>query len=161
MFQTMEDIHVLLLAMLNSSNEELVKHAKTLCGPRTHGSRTKYDLSVIPDHRLLYDSTESFQSVLSGEVKLYSVNAPEILGSINAMALTDIRVIENIRVRKGLHGFELYIPANEPGIVDQPDKLQKCETIYFIVGSFQGEEALFTWHPGPPLAVLNPLTAVK
>jgi len=159
MFQTMKDIHVLLNANLNSSNEELVKHAKTLCSPRTHGSMTKYGLGLVPGSRLINDSTESFQSVLSGDVKLYSVNAPEILGSINAMALTDIRVIENIRVRKGLHGLELHIP--EPSIVDQPCKLQKCETIYFIVGNFQGEEALFTWHPGPPLAVLNPLTAVK
>lgn len=157
-------------ANLASGNAKLSGHAKTLLGPRTHGSMTDvglFEADISDDHEFELEAEngtvmagcEAFTAVLSivskaGAIPLSSVSAEDLP-----------KVVE----RDGVHGKELFLP--DQGILFGENHWaflksnQKSSVITVIIGEFEGEKAIFTWHPGFPLVPgvdrSNPYTAVK
>lgn len=147
----------------NSINLKLSEHATTLFDARHQGSTTKYGLNMIPGQTQLTDVTAEFKNILNGDnTKCYRLEAPQLEGRYGVVPIRIVSddYIEYVRVRKGLHGYELYIDHE---LFYQDDDDTYTPYIYFIVGDFEGERALFTWHPGTPLDTckITAETAVK
>lgn len=155
--ETVKDIVELIIENANSNNQELAKHARTLQGPRKRGSTTDAGLEDISQGFKLEDVTQDCIEALSPGCKCYRFFANELCGKIGASPLNFYRDcdLDMIRVRMGEHGPELYVPS------EGCDEFYPENYTYVIVGEFAGEQAVFTWHPGKPLAPLSPLTGVK
>jgi hypothetical protein len=167
--QTVGDICNLIAANLNSNNKVLANHAKTLLGPRTEGSTTRLPLSSVNKST----PVELFDTPQLVRAKCYIFDTPENMGAmIGVLPLLNIQMLglaQSVVIREGKHGKHLYLIGGESFI-------QPARDICVIVGQFGNETAVFTWHPGKPLAVLpqnfilsnekdfsqlNPMVAVK
>ena len=161
MMKTVQDILDLLEANLASDKEELRKHAATLVGPRTRGSTTEHGLEKLPEDRKL---SHAYSPHIAGGCDGYKVDGPELKGKVGAIPFGDAQDLGTIKVREGDHGLELFLTPSTLVRSDFADSFDADE-IYFIIGDFEGETALFTWHPGPPLGRLedgiNTVTRVK
>jgi len=156
----LSDVQDLILSNATSSNEKLKLHARTLLGPRTHGSTTR---------RGIMDGFgySSLHHIHSAAVKppcyAFGFNDDTALGGqLGAVSLAQARMMGlDIQERDGIHGRELFGTSRIAAKVNMPSTTE----FTIIVGEFEGELAVFTWHPGPPLApgvdMNNPMTAVK
>jgi hypothetical protein len=146
---TVGDLCDIIANNLNSTNEELSNWAKTLLGPRTHGSTTSLPLSSVNKNT----PVEVFDTPQVKGATCFIFDAPEAMRpTLGALPLLDVIAmgyIDSIATRDGIHGKELYLPGGD-------DLVQPAKDICVIVGEFQGEQAVFTWHPGKPLAPYNP-----
>lgn len=147
---------VRLIEAMHLIEGEVAKHATTLIGPRNRGSTTTADLSAIPPETPLQEVTSQFTQVLSNGTRCYVVNAPQLEGKINCISLAVALVSDlTVKARIGAHGPELFAEA-------AVQQAQPTDEIYIITGqSPDGVEVVYTWHPGPPMVVLHPHTAVK
>lgn len=143
--KTIADLHNLIAANLNSTNEQLSGHAGTLLGPRTRGSTTEYGLDELPLDREIFPVYEC--SAVSDGVDAYWCKANELKPRLGAVELGHcIETRQAVHVREGSHGTELYL--------DVPPKdcnMPATDYITILVGDCAGERAVFTWHPGQPL----------
>ena len=165
-FNTVKDMLSLLASNLESTNQHLRIHAATLQGARTRGSKTKlpFYTCIHPDknvndiwERPLTEITD--HPAIAPGCRLFRASIPEIEGRVECFpyrTVMDAGAV--VKVRDGEHGPELYT-------VDYKANSYFTDGIYFIVGSYGDEVALYTWHPGEPLARLsdgvNDLTGVK
>ena len=163
------DILAIIAAMLQHPDERLQEHARSLQGPRTRGSRTTKGLDALPVDLEFLDHTETVQLECRQPGCVYlQMDALQLGGRLGAIAYKDAKArgYEVCRRTAGTHGDELY--------VDQPQEaadLPPCEQITVVlgpVGEYPGiPRAVYTWHPGDPLAFLQSdqaptdLTAVK
>jgi len=125
----------------------LAGHAASLEGPRTRGSTTEFGLEILPPEMEL----EKFTPVADAApgCKYYRGHAPALRGKLGAMPIGNLvpdNLLDTVRVRKGAHGYELFIdtPASEAmniGANDLTVILGPDET-----GSLP--EIIWTWHPG-------------
>jgi hypothetical protein len=144
-------------------------HAKSLLGPRTRGSTTTWGLEdvdqLVGKHKKSKVlSLMAFEVEMPEEVKMpgcryFKFSESYLEGTLGARALS--RVLKNdwcdheVKVRKGAHGYELYIDRT-------PDEwsghgVTTCEH-YIILGPDETgtfPEVVYTWHPGRPLAPAN------
>jgi hypothetical protein len=161
--KTLKDIQDLITANLASSDERLSNHAFTLIAPRTHGSTTEKSIMDAPGDIPVY-LLDDQSNVMDGAVA-FGFNDSSIGGVEAAMPLSF--VLENwpwaiIEERDGVHGRELFgkLPSHKSPICPRA-----TSQFTVIIGEHEGEQAVFTWHPGLPLAPGtnrdNPNTAVK
>jgi len=172
-FKEIAAIHMMNLV---SQNEKLRNHAKTLCGRRVHGSTTEvglFDVGVV-DPEFDWELEDNEDGVVSSGCEAYTALVP-MASNIGAVALSRLSTDELARVveRDGFHGKELFLPVKSSGGLVHTihewqamvDKNATVSIITVIIGEFEGERAIFTWHPGLPLVPgvdrLNPNTAVK
>ena len=157
----LSDVQDLIRANLASKNEKLAAHAATLIVPRTHGSTTKKSImdgfGYINVYRLGDQS-----NVMNGAVAYGFKDDMSIGGTLGAIPLSKARMLGlAIEERDGVHGREL-VGSSRIGVTIPP---QFTYEFTVIIGEFEGEQAVFTWHPGEPLApgvdLDNPQTAVK
>jgi len=144
--KTVKDILNLLRENLQSDNEDLANHAETLTGPRTRGSTTERQLSALPEDRaiVLVDHPD-----ISPGCVCYRVEANELKPKLGAVPLSfALKRGLPVSMQQGEHGPELAAPSS-----DLPLKL--VSHISVIVGEFAGVPAIFTWHPGDPLAAFD------
>lgn len=158
--KTVKDIQDLIAANAASDNEKLAAHAKTLLGPRTHGSTTKLGINEFdPDRPLVQASSP----VVRAGCELYQFHGCSGDCTLGAIPLElAMRHELKITVEDGVHGKELVVSGKQAENVVGSHPVW---IISVIVGEFEGERAVFTWHPGQPLGALedglSPSTAVK
>ena len=144
------DVLDLIEANRNSSNPELAAHAETLLGPRTRGSTTKLGLESLNRDKPI--SEVSHESVEAPCVA-YRFHDRSLGGEMGAVSLCRALVAsEGVVVRQGEHGPELV--AVEPRV--QLLQLRYEGYVWVVVGECEGEQAVFTWHPGEPLKPYSP-----
>ena len=148
MYETIGDIVKLVDRMAQSGSEELRKHAATLVGARTRGSTTQIGLSDIR----LDQTIELFVSdAVSQDCVCFSAAVTGLGGIVKATTLKDaLEYGYDVELRNGDHGYELFIDQEDGegfGI--------GTNIAYFIIGESEGQDALFTWHPGEPLEPLS------
>lgn len=157
----LRDIKTLLFDNLNSRNEQISNHAKTLCGPRLHGSTTSHGLNVLPDFLVI---EEHKSETIKEGCECYKISRVSgyidcQLGAVSVSQATTMGL--KIEERDGVHGRELFGKSPFGLTVEMPS----CDDIYVIIGDYLGERVIFTWHPGAPLVPgvdqSNRLTAVK
>lgn len=161
-------------------SEALSAHTATLLGPRTRGSITNFSLQDLAGYGLIGSPLHTRctdMSVLSPgcaawvfylpldakfTAKLGATSLFNALGRQQAECLmsNDPAVLRGVAIRQGAHGPELYIDSTRP--LEMPESRE----ITVIVGTANGREAIFTWHPGLPLKPfdgvnLDAMTAVK
>ena len=158
--KTLSDILELLTRNSLSENPDLRVHAATLLGCRTHGSTTEKSLFDIDNPGDVELSPYDSAAVQPG-AKCYRATVYQFQNRMGAISYEYAsRRNWEILERIGVHGhpelWSLDVGRHVRG---------SCSNLYFIVGNHQGEQALFTWHPGQPLVPgvdrTNPLTAVK
>jgi len=139
-----------------SDDDHLSRHAATLKGPRTRGSTTAKGLEDF-DGNLVLSMVK--HPAVDDDCFVYTITLPGISGRIEAMPFGEVYKSQEIKVRDGEHGPELFVDAPNDG------NGKPCETIYIILGKHEGETTVLTWHPGEPLApfdnVITLHTAVK
>ena len=165
-FQSVADICQLIFDNLNSENELLRNHAQTLMGPRRHGSTTERPLSFVPKCREVFHLNDPNKFVSKGCVG-YTFTAPELGGRKGALPLLDVASLgleQFVREGEGPHGPQLEISRSDIPC-EVWERFGPAENITVIVGEYEGEEAVFTWHPGQPLKPYTgereSMTAVK
>jgi len=144
--KTVADVCELIFANLNSENEVLAKHATTLLGPRTHGSTTKRSISYVPKNTPLVELVGDF-----GTAKCYQFETDKLGAILGAKSLIAIQVLgytRSIIIRDGIHGRELFL------LGDTSNLCSPTTTITLIVGEYDNEPCVWTWHPGNPLKPL-------
>lgn len=157
-------------ANLASGNAKLSGHAKTLLGPRTHGSVTNiglFEAGVADDHEFELEAENG--TVMAG-CEAYTAILP-IVSKDGAVPLSSLSADDLAKVveRDGVHGKELFLPDQNVLFGEHHWAKLKSERpnsiVTVIIGEFEGEKAIFTWHPGFPLVPgvnrSNPYTAVK
>ena len=159
-YKTIKDIKELRNEMYTGCDPEIVAHARSLMGPRTRGSTTEKGLSAIPDETELIEIFPPAATAQPGS-RYFTVPAPNIGGRLGAVSLFKAEELGlKVEERMGKHGPELFI--NRP--VEEAEMLP-CTFITVITGEHDGQEILFTWHPGGVLGTLahgrTPQTAVK
>lgn len=140
--KTVADICQLISDNLNSDNETLKNHAETLLGPRIHGSTTNKALSTVNKNT----PVKILDTPQVKGAKCYIFDAPELGGKLGAIPLSDAitrGLRDSIKERDGMHGKELHT-GNIQLDIDEP-------RICVIIGDFESETAIYTWHPGMPL----------
>lgn len=165
-FKTLGQLTDIIANNLNSENEQLRNHAKTLLGPRKHGSTTRLPLSAVnKDTKVTYVNDPN-GIIMPGCIGYY-FEAPHLEGRLGALQLGAVHSLgleEYVRETEGIHGLELtidrkYLSSN------QLELFTRENWITVIVGEFEGELAVFTWHPGRPMKPYNgerqAITAVK
>lgn len=161
--ETIADILSLIRKNVESPNELLAAHSRTLLGPRERGSTTRYGLDHLPKDRKVYRCKNScIQEGCLG----YKFHAPELEGVILCVTLPEaLALSDGVISREGEHGPELV--AVNPSRHLHNAASDDAETIWVIIGTYEDEPAVFTWHPGAPLIPYVPdkmfqlLTAVK
>ncbi len=149
----LKDIERAMRAMWREDQE----YARTLLGRRTRGSTTSYPLFELgfDGWPKLAVRDRPIEYVGEGQrgASIYRAAIEELCGTVGACALEDLSdlMLERVRVRRGAHGYELYIPEYER------DR-RLADEITFVVGP---DYTLWTWHPGPALEPLSPRVAVK
>lgn len=133
--------------MLKSGIDELFEHAKTLVGPRRRGSLSDTGLeSFDPELELQLVETQS------NGVRVYQTehDNKEFNGRIGVMSLKDALRHNQVGVRLGPHGPEMYIILNECW---STPKTFDTELLTVIVGPDKDlsphEDVIHTWFPGP------------
>lgn len=106
-------------------------------------------------------------SVLEKGCRLFTFRA-DMGGIIGALPLYEVlkAYSGHIKVVTGLHEeLELQIDSTDASLAGDDAWYERCDNIYVITGDHEGEEAVFTWHPGEPLGQLKDglteMTAVK
>lgn len=150
---TVRDALRLIMDNMQSSNPAIRQHAATLAGPRTRGSTTELGLEDLEHEQL---NTRLIKEIRYDQpCDYYCAFLSELGGRVAAVPFEDAFAMYpgEIKVRNGEHGLELYIDQDihDAKEIDADDG----ELISFIVGIEDGEEVLFTWHPGH---VLRPLS---
>lgn len=135
--------------------EHLADYAKTLIGPRTRGSTTTAGIETLSPN--LVGKTFVPETGAVPGCTYVHFEAPSLNGRLGAVSLENIpdEDLSLVRVRKGPHGHEFYIdrPQHE-GI--------SCSFITVILGpDDNGDDIVWTWHPGLPLEPMNHKGAVK
>jgi len=65
---------------------------------------------------------------------------------VNDLSNTDIG---NVRLRRGKHGVEFYIPEElTAGMCPSLTKVKPTTTVWFILGPSEAGEVIWTWYPG-------------
>ena len=157
----LSDIQDLIRANLASKNEKLAAHARTLIVPRTHGSTTKKSIMEGFGYISVYRLGDQ-SNVMGGAVAYGFKDDMSIGGFLGAISLENAKNIGlEIEAREGVHGPELHAKINRE--LRMP--VIPTDEFTVIIGEFEGEQAVFTWHPGAPLSpgvdINNPMTAVK
>lgn len=160
---TLKDIKEILSQMLRSSNDELQDHAMTLVGPRTRGSTTDADWTLLPeDLELELVETQPAPELSNlGPVKVYWLPAPtdskewkQMNPRVKVITLGDALKLKccNVLVRDGAHGPELVLKPHPCTDLEWEDG-NVAEGLTFIVGPDAGvspkEDVIHTWFPGP------------
>jgi len=156
---------------------ELRGHAQSLLGPRTRGSTTTWGLEDVDKMRPAKNwaiSSMAFEVTMPEEVSLpgcryFCFTAPELIGKLGAKPLSVVLSgthANNVKVRNGAHGYELFIDRSREEWEGQ-GKSETCDN-YIVIGPDETgnfPEVVYTWHPGRPLAPaskgLTDSTAVK
>ena len=150
--------------MKESPIPALADHARSLMGARTRGSTTVCGLEDIDDQELTVPKLAP--EVVRPGVKYYFGIEPKLGGRIGTVSLDDYAAtamtLNGVHVRKGRHGFELFI--DEPM---RPDTLRPTIGFTVIIGpdpELSPEvDIVHTWHPGMPMApcMITDATGVK
>jgi hypothetical protein len=147
--KTIADLHKLIDANRRSPSKKLAEHAATLVGPRDRGSTTSKGIYYIDPDTPMSNTSEDVPN-RDPKCRYYVFAVPEDMDArLGAIPLRlALAMGHKVCLREGDHGYELYL--------DQPaGKMPPVNFCTAIVGTWEGETALFTWHPGEPLRPLK------
>lgn len=141
------------LRMIKEMKKTMPEYAETLMGPRTRGSTTLKGLDYLDPHRVC-----KLLEIKENGTHIYTAHAPELDGMCGAGSLKEViekGLVDQVRVRVGVHGPELYI-SNASNQHHPNDDI----TIITVLDD-HGNRVVATWHPGPPFEPLDTNTGVK
>jgi hypothetical protein len=153
----------LIHAMAGSADPALARHAATLLGPRTRGSTTERGLdAVAPEAPLTEITAELEPAVQSPGCRYFTFAADGLgarLGAISHWRAVAMYGRTAIKRRQGEHGPELYVQpaAGKPALEEVRACCRYCAVVLGPAGEYPefADGVIDTWHPGPPLAVLQ------
>ena len=155
--------HILRLIASMKTIPALAGHASSLEGPRTRGSTTEFGLDILDPETEFEDFTPMPSDAAPG-CKYYRCQAPSLKGKMGAIPIGSLlsdNLLSLVRVRKGVHGYELYMDTPQA-------EAMNCEsnTLTVILGPDETgalPEIVWTWHPGKILGrcQITDSTAIK
>lgn len=144
-------IRGMIYEMVRSKDKELSEHGSSLLGPRRRGSTTEGALECF-DGELEF--TEFFSDAVSKGCRCFVKYIAAARGRLKAITLrTALDEGMEVHTREGAHGPELFVD-----VPPEECKGLSCNSIYVILGDHEGEEVVYTWHPGPPLKTYDKWT---